>query len=148
MRSWKPHGQRLLADWGGTADKREPLEQLRDALARAEMQDALAALPELGSLPPLPALADRAVRLLRTGRSEDLQRELATAAEASHGEQALAWAILRHTGSAGGREWQFAREVREFAEELQPAFETLATAEGVDYADALQRLAQLAGAEF
>ena len=50
---------------------------LRDALARAERQDALAALPELGSLPPLPALADRAVRLLRTGRSEDLQRELA-----------------------------------------------------------------------
>jgi hypothetical protein len=146
--TWKPHGQRLLANWGSAADEREPLEQLRDALARVEMQDALAALPELGSLPPLPTLADRAVRLLRTGRSEDLQRELATAAEASHGERALAWAILRHTGSAGGREWQFAREVREFAEELQPAFETLAAAEGASYADALQRLAQLAGAEF
>jgi hypothetical protein len=38
--------------------------------------------------------------------------------------------------------------VREFAEELQPAFETLATAEGDSYAEALQRLAQLAGAEF
>ncbi len=146
--TWKPHGQQLLADWGRAADEREPLEQLRDALARAEMQDALAALPELGSLPPLPALADRAVRLLRTGRNADLQRALAAAAEASHGERALAWAILRHTSSASGREWQFAREVREFAEELQPAFETLATAEGVDYADALQRLAQLAGAEF
>ncbi|OIR10273.1 MAG: hypothetical protein BEU05_01860 [Marine Group III euryarchaeote CG-Bathy2] len=146
--TWKPHGQRLLDEWGGAADEREPLEQLRDALARAKMQDALAALPELEGLPPLPALANRAVRLLRTGRREDLQRELATAAEASHGEQALAWAILRHTGNATGREWQFAREVREFAEELQPAFKTLATAEGGSYEDALQRLAQLGGAEF
>jgi hypothetical protein len=146
--TWKPHGQRLLAEWDGTADEREPLEQLRDALSRAGMQEALAALPELEGLPPLPALADRAVRLLRTGRNVDLQRELAAAAEASHGEQALAWAILQHTGSAGGREWQFAREVREFAEELQPAFETLTTAEGDSYAEALQRLAQLAGAEF
>ena len=77
-----------------------------------------------------------------------MQGGVAAARGAGHGERALAWAILRHTGSGGGREWQFTREVRECAEELQPAFETLAAAEGASYADALQRLAQLAGAEF
>jgi len=102
----------------------------------------------LEGLPPLPALADRAVRLLRTGRNEVLLRELATAAEASHPEQALAWAILRHTGSATGREWQFSREVREFADELRPVFESAVDAEGDDYADALHELGRLAGAEF
>ena len=146
--TWKPDGQKLLAEWGGTPDEREPLAQLRDALAQAKIQDALATLPVLDGLPPLPALADRAVRLLRTGRNEVLLRELATAAEASHSEQALAWAILRHTGSAAGREWQFSREVREFADELRPVFEVAAAAEGDDYANALHELGRLAGAEF
>ena len=146
--TWESVGQQLLAEWGGTLDKREPLEQLRETLAQAKIQDALATLPVLEGLPPLPALADRAVRLLRTGRNEVLLRELATAAEASHPEQALAWAILRHTGSATGREWQFSREVREFADELRPVFESAVDAEGDDYADALHELGRLAGAEF
>jgi len=100
--TWKPHGQQLLVDWGGSADEREPLEQLRDALARAEMHDALAALPELGSLPPLPALADRAVRLLRTGRGEDLQRELAAAIGVALGTVSNRLRRLHETGVLRG----------------------------------------------
>ncbi len=65
-----------------------------------------------------------------------------------HGQLALAWAILHHTGSATGREWQFSREVREFADELRPVFESAVDAEGDDYADALHELGRLAGAEF
>lgn len=155
---WKTRGKKALEAVLGDATLAErvyteaegesPLQALKDAVAENRERQVLAGLPKYGDrLPPVARLADRAARAFRTGGPKDAAASLEKAEKKTMKEKAVAYGFLMALGMEHGKEWQYAKDEKEFAVFLKDYARALLDADAQGYNDALSALQSASGTE-
>jgi hypothetical protein len=121
-----------------------PAQILREAVASAKSREALAGLPEFGSLGRVGRYIDDIARAHRAQGRDEVIRRIGS----SHREtklKSIDCGFLAALGALKGREWQFTREELDYGAYLADFARALLESKPEGYADALQNLLTASG---
>jgi len=124
----------------------QPSQTLKDAWLTRREREILAELPEYYSLPPVADFANRLARACRAAGPKECLQVLEKAEKKDMKMKSVAYAFLLSLNAQEGKEWQYSKEERDFAQFLTEYVTKLRDSGADGYNDALSNLLTASGA--
>jgi len=125
--------------------KLTPSQVVAEAAAQAQERGLMDTLPVYASLPPLTGYADSVARVFKARGKSEAIRALERGQGKATKSKSLGFALLLAMDAGKGKEWQYSKTEKEFAEYLTQFCQQLLNAEGAEYHGALSTLIQATG---